>query len=182
ALGSALLMIVSQHGFADVLDSSGVRIDPGRIAAQVVSGIGFIGAGTILIQKQFVRGLTTAAGLWATSGIGLAVGGGMYWIGVCAMLLTLVGLEFLTIVFRNVGEHSSYLVFSTTDAENLKRVTNELRLKRYRITNYEVQRELLEHKEIFRVSMVIKTKRYLDESELFLFMQNLPDLTLERLS
>lgn len=98
------------------------------------------------------------------------------------MLLTLVGLEFLTIVFRNVGEHSSYLVFATTDAENLKRVTNELRLKRYRITNYEVQREFLEHKEIFRVSMVIKTKRYLDESELFLFMQNLPDLTLERLS
>ena len=182
ALGSALLMIVSQHGFADVLDSSGVRVDPGRIAAQVVSGIGFIGAGTILIQKQFVRGLTTAAGLWATSGIGLAVGGGMYWIGVCAMLLTLVGLEFLTVVFRNVGEHSSYLVFSTTDAENLKRVINELHLKKYRITNYEVQRELLEHKEIFRVSMVIKTKRYLDESELFLFMRNLPDLTLERLS
>ena len=98
------------------------------------------------------------------------------------MLLTLVGLEFLTVVFRNVGEHSSYLVFSTTDAENLKRVINELHLKKYRITNYEVQRELLEHKEIFRVSMVIKTKRYLDESELFLFMRNLPDLTLERLS
>ena len=91
ALGSALLMIVSQHGFTDVLGKPGFGVDPARIAAQVVSGIGFIGAGTILIQKQFVRGLTTAAGLWATSGIGLAVGGGMYWIGVCAMLLTLVG-------------------------------------------------------------------------------------------
>ena len=91
------------------------------MAAQVVSGIGFIGAGTILIQKQFVRGLTTAAGLWATSGIGLAVGGGMYWIGVFAMILTLIGLEFLTIIFKNVGEHSSLLVFATTDKENLKR-------------------------------------------------------------
>lgn len=182
ALGSALLMIVSQYGFADVLDKPGMRLDPARIAAQVVTGIGFIGAGSILIQKQFVRGLTTAAGLWATSGIGLAVGGGMYGIGFFAMLLTLVGLEFLTIVFKNVGEHSSLLVFSTTDHENLKRVTNELRLKNYRISNYEVQREPLQHMEMLHVSMVIKTKRYLDESELFLFMQSLPDLTLERLA
>ncbi|MDE6451079.1 MAG: MgtC/SapB family protein [Odoribacter sp.] len=182
ALGSALLMIVSQYGFSDVLDKPGMRLDPARIAAQVVTGIGFIGAGSILIQKQFVRGLTTAAGLWATSGIGLAVGGGMYWIGFFAMLLTLVGLEFLTIVFKNVGEHSSLLAFSTTDHENLKRVTNELHLKHYRIYNYEVQRELLEHIEILHVTMVIKTKRYLDESELFLFMQSLPDLTLERLA
>ena len=68
ALGSALLMIVSQYGFMDVLEKDLVRLDPSRLAAQVVSGIGFIGAGTILIQKQFVRGLTTAAGLWATSG------------------------------------------------------------------------------------------------------------------
>lgn len=114
-------MIVSQHGFSDVLGNPGIGLDPSRVASQVVSGIGFIGAGTILIQKQFVRGLTTAAGLWATSGIGLAVGGGMYWIGVSAMVFTLIGLEFLTIVFKNVGEHSSLLVFSTTDKENLKK-------------------------------------------------------------
>lgn len=182
ALGSALIMIVSQHGFADVLGKPGVGLDPSRVAAQVVSGIGFIGAGTILIQKQFVRGLTTAAGLWATSGIGLAVGGGMYWIGVCAMILTLIGLEFLTIVFKNVGEHSSLLVFSTTDKENLKRVTNELHLKNYRIGSYDLQEEKLEQKEIYHVTMVIKTKHYLDESELFQFMQGLPELTLERIS
>lgn len=62
ALGSALLMIVSQYGFSDVLERDLVRLDPSRIAAQVVSGIGFIGAGTIILQKQIVRGLTTAAG------------------------------------------------------------------------------------------------------------------------
>ena len=61
ALGSALLMIVSQYGFMDVLEKDLVRLDPSRLAAQVVSGIGFIGAGTIiLLQKQVVRGLTTA--------------------------------------------------------------------------------------------------------------------------
>ena len=182
ALGSALLMIVSQYGFMDVLEKDLVRLDPSRLAAQVVSGIGFIGAGTILIQKQFVRGLTTAAGLWATSGIGLAVGGGMYWIGVFAMILTLIGLGFLTIIFKNVGEHSSLLVFATTDKENLKRVTNELHLRNYRIASYDMQHEPLEHADLYHVTMVIKTKRYLDESELFQFMQSLPDLTLERIA
>ena len=59
----------------------GIDLDPSRVAAQVVSGIGFIGAGTIIFQKQIVRGLTTAAGIWATSGIGLAIGAGMYWLG-----------------------------------------------------------------------------------------------------
>lgn len=170
ALGSALIMIVSQYGFADVLAKPGYGLDPSRVAAQVVSGIGFIGAGTILIQKQFVRGLTTAAG------------GGMYWIGVFAMILTLIGLEFLTIIFKNVGEHSSLLVFATTDKENLKRVTNELHLRNYRIASYDMQHEPLEHADLYHVTMVIKTKRYLDESELFQFMQSLPDLTLERIA
>ena len=72
SLGSALIMVVSQYGFQDVILENSVSLDPSRVAAQVVSGIGFIGAGTIIIQKQFVRGLTTAAGIWATAGIGLA--------------------------------------------------------------------------------------------------------------
>ena len=62
ALGSALFMIVSKYGFWDILGDTGIGLDPSRIAAQVVSGIGFLGAGTIIIQKLFVRGLTTAAG------------------------------------------------------------------------------------------------------------------------
>ena len=74
ALGSALIMIVSQYGFADILMHTGVGLDPSRIAAQVVSGIGFIGAGTIIIHRQLVRGLTTAASLWATAGIGFGWG------------------------------------------------------------------------------------------------------------
>ena len=68
SLGSALIMIVSQYGFMEVVKMEGIDLDPSRVAAQVVSGIGFIGAGTIIFQKQIVRGLTTAAGIWATSG------------------------------------------------------------------------------------------------------------------
>ena len=82
SLGGALIMIVSQYGFQQIIQESSVSLDPSRVAAQVVSGIGFIGQGTIIIQKQFVRGLTTAAGIWATAGIGLAIGAGMYGIGV----------------------------------------------------------------------------------------------------
>ena len=73
ALGSALFMLLSQYGFEGILGTGqNVRLDPSRIAAQVVSGIGFIGAGTIIFQKHIVRGLTTAAGLWVTAAIGLA--------------------------------------------------------------------------------------------------------------
>ena len=72
ALGSALFMIVSKYGFEDILGKEGVGLDPSRIASQVVTGIGFLGAGTIIIQKLFVRGLTTAAGIWTTAAVGLA--------------------------------------------------------------------------------------------------------------
>ena len=81
ALGSALFMIVSAYGFSDVqMAGMTSRWDVSRVAAQVVSGIGFIGAGTIIFRKaeNMVSGLTTAAGLWVTAAIGLACGGGMY--------------------------------------------------------------------------------------------------------
>lgn len=78
SVGSCLIMIVSAFGFQDIINNPHVSLDPSRIAAQVVSGIGFLGAGAILLRGEVVRGLTTAASLWAVSGIGLAVGGGLY--------------------------------------------------------------------------------------------------------
>jgi len=79
-VGSALAVIVSAFGFNDVLVRSNVVLDPSRIAAQVISGVGFLGAGTILFlqREQVIRGLTTAAGLWAVAAVGLAAGAGMY--------------------------------------------------------------------------------------------------------
>ena len=73
--GAALFMLVSTYGFADTLHGRLVVLDPSRVAAQVVSGIGFIGGGLIFVQRNSVRGLTTAAGVWATAGVGLAAGG-----------------------------------------------------------------------------------------------------------
>ncbi|MDP4024842.1 MgtC/SapB family protein [Methylobacterium sp. NEAU 140] len=77
-VGSCLIMLVSAFGFADVLGTKNVVLDPSRIAAQVVSGIGFLGAGTILLRGEVVKGLTTAASLWGVAAIGLAVGAGLY--------------------------------------------------------------------------------------------------------
>ena len=86
ALGSALFMIVSRYGF----EGSG---DPSRVAAQIVSGIGFLGAGTIIMQKHVVHGLTTAAGMWVAAGIGMASAAGLYLVAVISTALALIGLE-----------------------------------------------------------------------------------------
>ncbi|MFD9209058.1 MgtC/SapB family protein [Streptomyces sioyaensis] len=76
-VGSALFMEVSIHGFSSVLGTTGVTLDPSRVAAQVVSGIGFIGGGLIFVRKDAVRGLTTAATVWLTCAVGMACGGGL---------------------------------------------------------------------------------------------------------
>lgn len=89
ALGSSLIMIVSKYGFFDMNIGDG-----SRIAAQVVSGIGFLGAGVIFVKHGTVSGLTTAAGMWVTSGIGLCIGSGLYIIGICSTLFV-VGLQTL---------------------------------------------------------------------------------------
>ncbi len=86
-VGACLFMIVSAFGFSDVLGQKDVVLDPSRVAAQVVSGIGFIGAGTILLRGEVVKGLTTAASLWAVAAIGLAVGGGLYVAAIAATVL-----------------------------------------------------------------------------------------------
>lgn len=91
-IGSCLIIIVSAYGFNDVLGEKNVVLDPSRIAAQVVSGVGFLGAGTILFRGEAVKGLTTAASLWAVAGIGLAAGSGLY---VAAMAGTIIILAVL---------------------------------------------------------------------------------------
>ncbi|WP_321964043.1 MgtC/SapB family protein [Paraburkholderia sp. J7] len=89
-VGSALIMLVSAYGFADVLKEDHVVLDPSRMAAQVVSGIGFLGAGSILLRGEIVRGLTTAASLWSVAAVGLAVGGGLYTGAIAATIIILI--------------------------------------------------------------------------------------------
>lgn len=92
ACASALMMIISKYSFGDMpIGDAGFRgADGARIAAQVVSGIGFLGAGMIFVHKNTITGLTTAAGIWATSGVGLAIGAGMYFVGISASVIIIL--------------------------------------------------------------------------------------------
>jgi putative Mg2+ transporter-C (MgtC) family protein len=103
SVGACLLMIVSAYGFQHALMMDHVVLDPSRIAAQVVSGIGFLGAGSILARGQVVRGLTTAASVWSVAAIGLASGGGMFFaagLTTAIILVILAGVKPLEDAYR----------------------------------------------------------------------------------
>jgi len=87
ALGAALMMVISKYGFVDVVILHDVSLDPSRIAANVISGVSFLGAGVIFVRGGSIKGLTTAAGIWTTAGIGLALGAGMYALGLISTAL-----------------------------------------------------------------------------------------------
>lgn len=122
ALGAALFMVLSAHGFDDVVFTESHRLDVSRIAAQVVSGIGFIGAGTIIFQRQMVHGLTTAAGLWVTAAIGMTAGAGLYVIAVAATVLVLLGLEVLNSLLPQLGHRPLAVTFTAHDQEQVREV------------------------------------------------------------
>ena len=90
ALGAALAMIVSKYGFFDLLQFEGLRADASRIASNVITGVGFLGAGVIFVRDVSIKGLTTAAGIWTTASVGLAIGAGMYTVGIGATLVMIV--------------------------------------------------------------------------------------------
>ncbi len=95
SMAAALVMLVSKYGFMDVAALPGHSVDVSRVAASVVSGVGFLGAGIIFVRKYTINGLTTAAGIWATSAIGMAIGGGMYAVGIMGTLIILLAQVFL---------------------------------------------------------------------------------------
>lgn len=132
SLGSALIMLVSMFGFSDVLGKPGIELDPSRVAAQVVSGIGFLGAGTIFfLRNEIVKGLTTAAGLWTVAAIGLAVGGGLYIEAVSATAIAFIILAvfkpFETMFFKKNRYRNIRMILSQkhVDFDAIEKVLND---------------------------------------------------------
>ena len=137
ALGSALFMIISQFAFGDQ------QHDAARVAAQVVSGIGFIGAGVIIFQKNSIRGITTAAGLWVAAAIGLACGAGMYALAAAASILTILVLELMNLVNKYFSEKIVELTLVTdepVDPLELRKRLKEMKidLETFSFSNGEV--------------------------------------------
>ena len=105
ACAAALMMIISKYAFFDatiqgMAIGADVRLDPSRVASTIVSGVGFLGAGTIFVHKNKISGLTTAAGIWATSGVGMAIGSGMYLVGIAATIIIVIAQIFLHMDFK----------------------------------------------------------------------------------
>ena len=121
ACTSALFMILSKYAFVDLVGVDGLRgADPARIAAQVVSGISFLGAGVIFKNGNSIRGLTTAAGMWGTAAVGMAIGAGMYWVGLIEAAV-LVGIQIVLHRFP-VGADAlttQEIVVEMTDSDEL---------------------------------------------------------------
>ncbi len=181
-LGSATFMLVSQYGFNAVIEKYGgqvnaMRLDPARIAAQVVSGIGFLGAGTIILQKQIVKGLTTAAGLWALAGVGLAIGAGMYFVGIAATVFILIGLEVLRFFFKGLGLRSLGLEILVPEQPQLESIQKILAESRYMVSNYNVS----EMPNGYKVDVVVRIHNKNDENELFRRLNEIKNLMLMKL-
>lgn len=133
ALGSALFMIISQFAF------EGKQHDAARVAAQVVSGIGFIGAGVIIFQKNAVRGVTTAAGLWVAAAIGLACGDGMYSVAIAATVLTVLVLEMMHFVNLHLSEKSVDLTLSPDKPYDIPELPERLKRENIKVDTYSIQ-------------------------------------------
>ena len=180
ALGSGLFMILSQFGFDDVLRHyEQVSLDPSRIASQVVTGIGFIGAGTIIFQKHVVRGLTTAAGLWVTSAIGMTAGAGMYVLSIATTVLVLLCLEALYFILQHFGTRNITVTFSTPKEENIQLVLQRLRDKEIIIDSYEMKRKDTSSGHYYVVTMEMKFKRKRYKNHLLNFMAEFESVTVE---
>lgn len=171
AMGSALFMILSQYGFGEMLGEETVSLDPSRIASQVVTGIGFIGAGTIIFQKHVIKGLTTAAGLWVTSAIGLACGAGMYLLATTATLLVLICLETIYFILHRFGSRSISVTISTDKRDNISRILNRLHDDGVEIDSYEMKEKPTANGTTrFVVAMELLVKRNKYQNQIISFM------------
>ncbi len=183
AVGSALIMVVSKYAFSDIVFEEHMSLDPSRIAAQVVSGVGFLGAGTIIIQKQAVKGLTTAAGLWATAGIGLAIGAGMYVVGIGATILVLIGLEIVSRIFKVqcLFPQNIAVQMFVNKHEAVQQILETLQVKGIPILSYEVEASQQGTETVYKVGMQLKNISSEEKNEFIQHIQTLPEVTFIKL-
>ena len=194
--GSALFMVVSVYGFMSMTDAGLVdatrgintvapgqdfrRFDQARIAAQIVSGIGFIGAGTIMVNRGNITGLTTAAGMWVVAGIGMAFGCGLYVVGLVATVFVLVGLEILRLFFHK-GRLISTLVYKTSEREAISDLEAALRKHGWNVISHDMAVKGKRSSDAYRVTLTLQKHASLSDDALVNFVQKFPGITLEKI-
>ncbi len=168
ALGSSLFMILSQYGFDTPLGIlPKTSFDPSRIASQVVTGIGFIGAGIIIFQKNVIRGLTTAAGLWVTSAIGLTCGAGLYILASATTVLVLLCLEVLNVILQRFGTRNISVTITSESKENIKGIFKQMKKDSIEVFSYNMKERSSAGSSKYAVTMELKMRRYKYEDILF---------------
>lgn len=178
AIASALFMIVSKYGFTDLLNMHDIALDPSRIAAQIVTGISFIGAGTILVRRDQISGLTTAAGVWATAAIGMAIGAGMYFIGILATIF----LFAVQVLFHDdtlINKIIMHVRFNIQiEAVNKHHILPKIKeeLAANQVENITVKiLDVSDDRIVFYVDGIINNK--IDENDIIMALRKYPDIT-----
>ena len=165
-VGAALFMLVSKYGFTDVLEGQLIRLDPSRVAAQVVSGIGFIGAGLIFVRRDSVRGLTTAASIWVTAAVGSAAGAGLLVLAALTTGIYLLVTLVLPVLRRRLPvatAGTSTLRVRYPDGHGiLRRVLNEATQRGYVIDDLVTEQDASDHGMV-AVTMHVHGKRPVTE-------------------
>lgn len=176
-LSAALMMIVSKYGFQDQIGTNDISLDPSRIAAQVVSGVGFLGAGMIFMKRQSIKGLTTAAGIWATAGIGLAFGAGLYIIGLTSSAIIVIAQ---TILHRNFSWLSIPRIEGLTlkisnEPEVLEYIEEILKKESIKIMNFKAKRgkpdNVANKSKLIELELILKVPQTYDAPKLLSLME-----------
>ncbi|MFF2089467.1 MgtC/SapB family protein [Paenibacillus sp. NPDC058174] len=174
AVGASLMMVVSKYGFVDQLHWDNLSLDPSRIAAQVVSGVGFLGAGMIFMQRQTVKGLTTAAGIWATAGVGMAVGSGLYWVGGGVTIIIVLAQIVLHGRFYSLAapKTDQLLIRIQDEPDAMLRIQQLIKAENITILSFHAESSIKEGGEI-ELEMSIRLPRLYGREQLLTIIQNL---------
>jgi putative Mg2+ transporter-C (MgtC) family protein len=178
SVASALIMIVSTYGFPEPQNGVAGSLDPSRIAAQVVSGIGFLGAGVIIFRENTIRGLTTAASIWAVAGVGLAAGGGLYGAAVAGTgFMLLISAGFRPIERRLFAHHAilhRIIVTTTSQGSILQEVKRSMAGKDVNLRSLQFDRK--DKKGQNMVEITLRAENQTEVLEVIERLQESPDV------
>lgn len=169
ALGAAMIIIVSKYGFFDILQYEGLRADASRIASNVVTGVGFLGAGVIFVKDISIKGLTTAAGIWTTAGVGLAIGAGMYPLGIAASVIMVVSQLILHRYFSKLENTANeFVVYVTDTKDSVKNLKAKLAEKNIHVEKCNITRD---QDSTLRLDITVKKSRTISMDEIMLLIE-----------
>lgn len=183
AMGSAMTVILSQYlammmdgPWREITDTVGIKTDISRFAAQVINGVGFLGAGTIIVTgRQEVKGLTTAAGLWASACMGIAIGAGFYEGVLVALLLILFCMKLLPFLEQALVANSRYMsIYVEMDSfENIANIVNRIKSENILLLDVEIEKNKREHMSDFSVLFILRLPRKMAHAELLALLSTL---------